>query len=81
MIISLGRQLLAASSGGVSGLGEPRGIPKTQILLTPPRVYQVPCGVLHSSWRRFTCPCGLVSVVLVLTRLYRIYDARMGVTH
>src|SRR3989344_3937101 len=56
MIISLERRLLDASSGGVDGLGEPRGVPKTQILLTPPRVYQVPCGVLRSSRRRFTCP-------------------------
>ena len=81
MIISLERRLLDASSGGVDGLGEPRGVPKTQIHLTPPRVYQVPCGVLRSGRRRFTCPCGLVSVVLVLTRLCLIYDARMGVTH
>ena len=81
MIISLERRLLDASSGGVDGLGEPRGVPKTQILLTPPRVYQVPFGVLRSSRRRFTCPYGLVSVVLVLACLCLIYDTRMGVTH
>ena len=30
---------------------------------------------------RFTCPCGLVSVALVLTRLYLICGAWVGVTH
>ena len=39
-IIYLGPQLLTGSSGGVCGTLEPKQIPRTQILLASPRVYQ-----------------------------------------
>lgn len=45
VIISLGRLLPGGSSGGVHGTSEPKRIPRTQILLASPRVYQ-------SGWTR-----------------------------
>jgi len=83
MIISLGQQLPAASSGGAGGAAEPLQIPPTQFLLASPRVCQP--WILANPQPRYSEAfhplAGYVSVALVRTRLYRIYDGQVGITH